>query len=659
MTRNPFKLKNNFGSQGLEIANSGASLDFEESLMDKESGDFLQREREGKFQFRVLWALIIICFVIIFAKLQYLTVAQHEFYRGIALGNGLRVEYLPAPRGGIYDRAGEIIAANKPSFELVAQLLDLPKSEDQRLEAVALVSEIIDIPAVQIESLVNTNVIDPNQTVLIKQNLSREEALVLVERSSQLPGFRVVDTPIRQYKDAMVFSHILGYVGKVNSEEFQDKSSDGYLYNDSIGKTGLEQIYEKYLRGTLGHRQVEVDSRGEVKRTFGEKISLPGNNVYLNIDAELQAKLYESLAHRLTSIGRKAGAAIAINPQDGRILALLSMPAYDNNLFAEGISIDQYAKLQSDKSRPLFNRAVGGTYPPGSTVKPMVATAALQEGVVDEHEQVEDKGHIVVENIYGGPDYFFYGYNRSGLGAVDVRRAIALSSDIFFYVVGGGYESEKIAGLGINKLAEYYKKFKLGDKLGIDLPGEAEGLVPTPEWKKEYFAGDPVAERWYLGDTYHVSIGQGDLLATPLQVLSWTATLANGGRIFRPFLVDKIQDQEDKIVAKNEPEQIGVLSIDQKNIQIAREGMRQVVTEGTAKSLQQLPITSAGKTGTSQFDAKNLSRTHAWFTAFAPYENPEIAIMVLIEDGGEGGTNAVPVVRETLDWWAKNRYLKK
>ena len=239
-----------------------------------------------------------------------------------------------------------------------------------------------------------------------------------------------------------------------------------------------------------------------------------------------------------------------------------------------------------------------------------------------------------------------------------MRKAIALSSDVFFYIVGGGHDLEKIQGLGIAKLAEFYRKFGLGKKLGIDLPGEQDGLVPDPEWKKQYFGDDPIASKWYLGDTYHVSIGQGDLLASPLQVLSWISAVANGGKIYKPYIVDRIEDNDKYVIKKFEPEIIGDVGIGRETLGVVKEGMRQAVLEGTAKSLGALPITSAAKTGTAQFDAKNPNRSHAWFTAFAPYENPQIAIVVLIEDGGEGGVNSMPVVRDTLNWWALNRYLK-
>lgn len=639
--RDPFSLKNSSGGRG---AGSGEEeISYEESLGGEGSELRLLGNPAGERVIFVFRAIILLCFLVVGFRLYSLAVAQHEYYRDIAEGNRLRIEYLPAPRGIIYDASGETIAGNRPSFELVASPLDLPAPGPERDAVVAQVAAILGAEPQEVASLLPAAGEDvPFDSILIRQNLDRDLALVFNERIGDLPGFRVVNVPIRDYKSAPAFAHLVGYVGKIGPEEYKEKSASGYRYNDSLGKTGLESVYEGSLRGSFGQRQVEVDARGLVKRVFGEKNGVAGTDLILNIDAGLQQTIYDSLTRVLRNIGRKKASAIAMDPRNGKILAYLSLPGYDNNLFAEGISTRDYQALVADPGQPLFNRAIRGTYPPGSTIKPVVAAAGLAAGVVTEQTRVVDAGYILVPNVYGGPDYYFYGYNRAGLGAVDVRSAIALSSDIYFYSVGGGYEKENIIGLGIEKLAEYYRRFRLDQKFGIDLPGEAAGLVPDPQWKKERF-GDGEAGQWYLGDTYHAAIGQGDVLVTPLHVLQWTAAVANGGKIYRPQ------------IAARAPEQIGEVGIDSHILQVVREGMRQTVTDGTARSLGSLPVAAAGKTGTAQFDARNLSRAHAWFTAFAPYNDPQIAIVVMIEDGGEGSSVSVPVVRDALDWWAKNR----
>lgn len=657
--RDPFYLKNTIEDGRVVDEDGDHGLAFEETLIDRDSRERLERGQELRWGLLFLRFLLIATFLVALSRLYYLAVAQHSYYQQIAEGNRLRVEYLPAPRGAIYDRSGQVIAGNKPSFEVVASPLDLPRDEQQKQAIIARVAKILSLPPEEIESQLAPAAAESGiNSISIKEALTRDEALVFSEQERELDGFRLVKTPIRDYELAPAYAHLVGYVGKITAEQYKEKSGEGYFYNDSLGKSGLEQYYEKYLRGGFGQRQVEVDARGSVKKIYGEKPAVTGASLHLNIDGGLQEKLYAVLAARVHSIGRKKASAIAMNPRNGAILALVNLPSYDNNLFSGGISVADYTRLVEDKNLPLFNRSIAGAYPPGSTVKPILAAAGLEERVIDEQTVVNDRGFILVSNPYGGPDYYFYGYRRTGLGPMTVRSALALSSDIFFYTVGGGSREAKLEGLGIERLAKYFKDFHLDQNFGIDLPGERAGFVPTPAWKKERFQGDAIASRWYLGDTYHVSIGQGDLLATPLDVVSWTASIASGGKIFRPRIADRVEDKDGRRIAEFKPEQIGALPIDDKNLQIVREGMREVVTAGTARSLNTLPVAVAGKTGTAQFDSRNLARAHAWFTGFAPFENPEIAIVVLIEDGGEGSTNAVPVARDVLDWWARNRYQK-
>ena len=656
--RHPFDLNDSLEDSGILVNPGEDRLDFEESFMDGDAVARLERASTGRPYPKSITLLTITLFVFLVGRLYYLTVSKYDDYRAIAEGNRLRIEYVPAPRGTAFDSRGEILASNKPSFEIVAIPLDLPKDDAQRQKVIAGASQILQMPSDEITKIIANGEGQVFQSVLVKQNIQREQALIFQEREGELPGFRIVNTPIRDYnRTPAALAHLLGYVGKLNPDEYKEKRDLGYLFNDSIGKTGLEFMYENDLRGQFGERQVEVDARGIVKRIFGEKKAVPGDNIILNIDAQLQDKAYELMAKRLRALNRSKAAVIAMDPRSGRILSYISLPGFDNNVFAEGISSSDYAALAEDEDQPLFNRAIGGIYPPGSTVKPMVSIAALEEQIITQNTIIRDEGAIVIENIYGGPDSIFIGYGRKALGLLDVRKAIALSSDIFYYIVSGGFGPANIEGMGINKLARWYREFKIGEKLGIDLPGEQAGLVPDPEWKQNYFEGDEFSGKWYLGDTYHAAIGQGDLLASPLHVLSWTATIANGGKIWRPFFVGR-GGREGGGGKRNEPHLLGELPASAENIKIAQEGMRMAATGGTAITLSRLPITSAAKTGTAQFDARNRNRSHAWFTAYAPYEDPQIAITAIIEDGGEGGINTAPVVREILDWWAKNRYQK-
>ena len=332
------------------------------------------------------------------------------------------------------------------------------------------------------------------------------------------------------------------------------------------------------------------------------------------------------------------GSALALDPRTGEILALATYPSFDNNLFARGIKGKQYEALIENKRNPMLNRPLAAAFPAGSTIKPLVAAAGLQEGVITANTKIVDRGVISVGS------FNFYGWNRSGLGGMDVFRAMAMSSDPFFYLVGGGHPDYGIEGLGIERLSDYMFRFGLGKRTGINLPGEAEGLVPTPAWKKQKFAGTD-EQNWYQGNTYHVSIGQGDLLVTPLQLTQYVAAVANGGKIYRP------------LIAKTEsPEVKGEVGVSADNLKIVREAMREVILSGTSQSMKRLPVSSAGKTGTAQFG--DLTRTHAWFSAFAPYEDPQIVVTAMVESGGGGEPSAVPIVRESLRWWAANRFAK-
>ncbi len=636
--KDPFSIYNS----NFEKKAHGPKLDWEEGALFQasEPDDYYEGQNEDS-RIAFYTAALVVIFLVLFGRLIVLQIVQGEHFKMLADQNRLRVQEIIAPRGIVYDAFGKPLVENIPSFELVVTPADLPKDYEQSVKAL---SQLIGFEAESVLSSIFKKGLKSYEPISIIQNLPKDYALLFEAKASQFPGFAIEHNPIRQYKDPLVFSHLLGYTGKITDEELAREKSD-YAHNDYIGKTGIEAEYEKYLRGVSGKKQVEVDAKGNLKSLHGQIDPEPGDSLILNIDSDLQRELYKNIvAHN----GNKKAAAIALDPQSGKVLALVSLPGFDNNLFAQGISQQEYLKLTTDPKKPLFNRAISGTYPPGSTIKPVIASAALQEGVVDENTVIYDNGDLV----YGG--FHFRGWKETGLGPMTLRTAIAMSSDIYFYTVGGGQAALNIAGLGPERLAKYDKLFGMGSALGIDLPSEASGLVADPDWKKNHFSTKEM-QIWYPGDTYHVSIGQGDMLATPLQVAMWTSVVANGGTLYRPYILDRVTDAENKVVFQKNPEVIRSAFIDPKNIEIVREGMHLTVTQGTARSLSVLPITAAGKTGTAQFDSANPAATHAWFTAFAPYENPKIVITVLIEAGGEGSAAASPVVKETLLWWANNR----
>lgn len=611
----------------------------EEVLLDQTS---VHNALEGGHESAIAKILpigILLGFLVIFGQVFNLQIVKGGDYYVLAEGNRIRTIQNFAPRGLITDRYGEVIARNTPSFELVTVPQDLPKDETVRNELITKLSGILSMTSEEIESKIGEVDVNIIQPVTIKENLSQAEALQLEDLVSKTSGIQVQSAPIREYLDGPAFAQLIGYVGKLNREEWETRKNKGYYFNDVLGKSGLESVYESLLRGQHGGTQVEVDASGNVVKKLSDKNPVAGEDLVLTIDAGLQKTLYRSLEQTLRGRPSASGAAaIATHPETGEILSLVSLPSFDNNLFAKGITSKDYSALLNNKRRPLLNRAIAGAYPPGSTIKPLIAAAALQEGVITERTTVKDEGFIKLGN------FTFYGWDRDGLGVMNVISALAQSSDPYFYVIGGGYEG--FEGLGVSRIAKYLKQFHLGEKLGINLPGEASGFVPTAEWKKERFAGTDEAS-WYQGNTYHLSIGQGFLLTTPLQVTAFTAGIANNGKIMKPVLTK----EEKPGVASN-------MNIDGKNLEIVKRGMRENVLTGSGVRLLSLPISAAGKTGTAQFDDRNPGHTHAWYTGFAPYEDPKIAITVFVEGGGEGHAVAVPVVESALKWWAENRLPK-
>ncbi len=646
----PFDIESGARGRGSE-----RPVEWEESAVDSTS--YVEGfSTEGRTQPRLSWQRVLIVLAIgaFLVKLGYLQLLRGGYYRYLAESNRVRSVTLLAPRGTVSDRYGQAIAQNTPGFDLVAVPADLPREglpevEDRLAQSFGLDRAEL---AAQLENVGRASY-DP---VTVKADLSAEDSIRFQAQADTFPGFRVREVPIRSYPEAEAFSHLLGYTGAISPGELDRLGTERYDRADYVGKAGVELVYEKFLHGQNGEHRVEVDATGKTQQVLGELPAKPGQTLVLNIDRELQLEIFRAFRARNPN-GK--GAVVAMDPKSGAVLALLSVPGYDTNQFAHGIKSAEYQQLLENKQLPLFNRVLSGTYPPGSTVKPMVLTAGLSEGAVTERTVINDRGALVIPNQFDpSVSYTFVGWKRSGLGAMDARSAIAESSDIYFYVLSGGHPTSPVKGLGIQKLASWYRRFGLGEKTGIDLPGEKPGVVPDPEWKKAYFKDNPILSEWYLGDTYHVGIGQGDLLVTPLQVCLWTATIANGGVGMRPEVLREVVEPSGKRAFSQQPEVLVQKVADDRTLKVVQEGMRQTVTAGSGKALSDLGIQAAGKTGTSQFDGSDPSRTHAWFTSYAPYENPEIALTVLVEAGGEGHSAAVPIARDVLDWWSKNRHGK-
>lgn len=619
------------------------------------SSDLVTRELPiNRYIYPLLFLVLLIASGILVWRLFNLQVVQGQHHALLASGNSIRTTVIPAPRGAIYDRNGVLLARNTAQFDLVVSPSKLPVDRVERAKVASALASLTSSNVDEFRDKLDRAQLSQQAEVVIKEKIEREMALNIEERIRDFSGVSVESTPQREYLDEGRLAHVLGYIGRISAEEWQEHPE--YRQVDVIGKSGIEKSYEPYLRGLAGREQVEVDASGRPIRFLARVEPQAGKNINLSIDWGLQQALFEAVKKQVEASGSKAGSAVAIDPQTGELLAAVNYPTYDTNLFAKGISQADYDRLLNDDSRPLLNRVTSGNYPVGSVIKPFISIGALEENIINSQTTIIDKGKLEVPNIYDPSIvYTFKGWKLEGLGAVNVVRALEWSSDVFFYQVGGGYQS--FQGLGERRLLDWYAKFGFGSKTGVDINEESAGFLPSPEHKKRV-SGEP----WYIGDTYNISIGQGDLRATPLQMAVSTASIANGGKIIKPRFVHSRAESLDMAMVSP----VEILKgnfITPKNIQLVQDGMVAVVESGTACcSLKgEVPVRVAGKTGTAEtssegFDGKNpRTKPHAWFTAYAPAQNPRIATVVMIENSGEGSVFAVPATADILRWYFTNR----
>lgn len=586
--------------------------------------------------FYILLALIM---TVLLSRAFYLQIIKGEENLALSKGNSIRYSFLRAPRGVIFDRNGNIIARNKPAFSVD---LNTTQCRPSCKDIVTEISKLITLDLAYVEEQLSKG----SNQITIATNLSRDDILKVEGKLANLTGVTTQVDPVRDYIYGESFAHVLGFVG--DGEDF-----------DKIGKSGLEKSYEKALHGTSGSKIIQINSSGTYYTQIAEKAPITGKSIYLNIDKGLQEASFNALKNAVEKkrvLENKAtnssnsnskstgGAVIATDPKTGGILALVSYPAFDPNLFTGGISSKDFARLNNDPNKPFFDRTISAVYPPGSTFKMVTALTALDLGIITKDSLVDCPSHISVGS------YVFRDWYSGGRGPINVEEALQHSCDTFFYTVGGGYGEQK--GVGIDKLSEMARKFGFGSKLGIDIDGEVSGIFPDPVWKK-----DAKGEDWYLGDTYITSIGQGNILATPLQVNAMTQFFATRGKIYKPRIVKSVEGEANK-----GPELLINDTSHGDAINTIREGMNAVVEAGgTAYPLfdfeQRHPgIRLAGKTGTAEFGnpvETGSSDTHAWFTVFGPYEEPNIVLTVFLEGGGGGSADAAPVAKEILDAWFK------
>lgn len=577
--------------------------------------------------------VLIACLAILFlflARSADLQIIHHGQYKAAAEHNRVRQIRIQAPRGIIIDRTGEELTRNLPRFRLILNPLDLPQNKQQRKQVLNKIATLANIPFETL-SKESSIAILPVKPLIIQTNLTLDEIYPLVLATQNIAGVSLEVTSAREYTKGHAFAHVLGYVGKIEQDKIDYYLASGYGLDALVGKSGLEAAFEKYLHGVDGRKYIEVDATGKIQNTVALEQAVPGKILQITIDSSLQEKAAQALQKGLQRSNAHRGAVVVLDPQNGEILALVSLPDFDNNIFTIKKNVqEEIQALFTDPNHPLFPRVIAGTYPSGSTIKPAIAAIALDQGVITRFTSYLSVGGLRIKQ------WFFPDWRASGHGLTNVRHALADSVNTFFYIIGGGYKG--IEGLGIERLSDGLKKFDFAQPTGIEIRGEASGLVPTPEWKIA-----EKGERWYVGDTYHLAIGQGDILVTPLQIARMTAYFASAGEWIKPHIVkSEIKNQD-----------IGP-EINLEHVQTVRQGMRDAVRYGSARSLQALPVTSAGKTGTAQWSSKNPS--HAWFTGWAPYNDAEIVITVLIEEGGEGASFATPVAKEIMNWWHQNLY---
>ncbi|QIM63842.1 penicillin-binding protein 2 [Pasteurellaceae bacterium Orientalotternb1] len=577
---------------------------------------------------------------VLLANLYNLQVRDYDSYQTRSNGNRIKLLPVPPARGLIYDRNGKVLAENLTFFGLYI----VPEKVDNLDDTLQALKELVGLTDQDIDDFRKEKSRSSRYTpILLKPNLTEEQIARFSVNQHRFPSLDVQPYFKRTYPYGEMLTHILGYVAKINDKDKKRLQEEGkfgnYAGSHDIGKLGIEKFYEEQLHGTTGFEEVEINNRGKVIRKLRDQPAVAGSSVRLTIDIELQRYV-------MSLLGKQKGAVVVLDPKDSSILAMVTNPSYDNNLFVDGISGKDYKQLLEDEDRPLYSRATQGTYPPASTIKPFMAVAGLTEGKISPTSTIFDPGYWILP----GTTQRFRDWKKSGHGTTNVNKAIVESSDTFFYQLA--YD------MGIDKMSNWMKRFGFGVKTGIDLAEESNGIMPSREWKqKRYKKG------WIPGDTISVGIGQGYWISTPLQLAKATAVLINNGKVNTPHLMMEIMSGE------NRPYQDPLLYEDIKDVperfwQIAKQGMYSVVhaSNGTAKkAFLGIPYHAAGKTGTAQvfsLKGKNYDKNaitkklhdHAWFMGYAPYENPKVVVALILENAGGGSSAAAPVARKIMDY---------
>ena len=596
----------------------------------------------------VMQIVVLVCFLLLVARLSFLQIVRHDDLLEQAENNRTAVIPTVPPRGTILDRNGVVLASNYSAYTL-----EITPSRVADLEAtIDALAEVVDIQGKDRRRFKRLREDSRSfDSLPIRTRLSDEEVARFSAQRFRFPGVEIKARLFRQYPYGELASHVVGYIGRINAKEKErleeEDDTGNYRGTEYIGKLGVEQRYERELHGITGVNRVETSAGGRATRSLSSDLATPGQNVVLSIDIQLQ-KMVEDL------FGSRRGALVALDPSTGEVLAFVSKPTFDPNLFVDGIDVENWQMLNESIDKPLLNRALRGTYPPGSTYKPFMAMAALSTGKRSASTIINDAGSWT----YGG--HTFRSHGDSGLGPVDMVRSIVLSSNVYYYSLANE--------MGVDAIHDFMKPLGFGQLTGIDLPGEVRGILPSTEWKRNYYK-KPEQKKWFGGETISLGIGQGYNTFTMLQLASATATLANGGVQFKPRVVSATQDaltHAQMQVSAVEPVDLGFKP---EHLEVVRNGLVGVVTSGTsARVFAGAGYTSAGKTGTAQavtigqkdkYNAANLSeyqRDHALYMAYAPADKPKIAVAVVVENAGFGAASAAPIARRVFDYWLLGQY---
>lgn len=594
---------------------------FLDDLTQKKEEEFgvSQKRLEVPLSVSVLRFFVICVFLLFFVLLGrsfHLQFVEGEHYSFLATRNIRTVSEGHSFRGIVYDRNGEQLVYNTPRYNLYFKSRNISPAEKV---AIFEVADILDEKPSKMMEKIQKNGED---SLLIKRNLSHDSLVSLQPKIDDLSGFSLSGSSGREYLYGTAFSHVLGYTGKIDRNTLRE-NPERYTIHDYIGKMGLEKYYEDYLSVKGEKIELVRDASGNVKAERKiEELEDSANSLVLTIDADLQKIAEEEALKKVEEIGTQKASIVALDPQTGEVLAMVNVPSFDSNIFQKEGSAKEIEELFQGTSEAFLNRVTSASYATGSVIKPLLAVAALEEGIISPEKKIHSPGYITIPNPWNPSEPTIF-RDFQAHGWRDMREAIAVSSNVYFYAIGGGYEDQE--GLGVSRIKKYLTLFGWNEKTGIDLPGEKEGLIPSPEWKRDF-----LNDSWYLGDTYNLSIGQGYLSTTPLQVANSYAAIINGGTLFSPRVVKKIIDTEGKTVKKVKTEILREKIAQVENLEIVKEGMKKATEIGTARSLQVLPAQAGAKTGTAQTSRKGINNN--WVTVFTPYEDPEIVITILVEE---------------------------